>query len=390
MKTVKIDVRNIFNFERGIDISKKHESTIPGSVPLYGSRKDDLPRCYIEDLAFNEKGKKLKYFNNCIRLNADGDSAGYLFYTKGRFTITNVVSAMTIKDEYIGKIDYEFCALVLTQKISSLFNWGHKASEDRVSKIEIEIPVNTNGDFDLVAQQEIAERYKEVEKIKEKIRSLKENLLSKKTLIKQKHKLIKFQFSDIFECQSGYGFPSSVYKKETSKYPLIRIQDINDLKDSKKVFIPNDYDFEGSPIDRDGILKFEKYLVKDGDFLISLSGAGGFRIKQWHGNDGLLNQRILRIRIKDTFFRHIDQHFIHILFNQIETILNKSGTGANNNLKETFLKSQMISIPVDMNGDFDLIAQQEIAKEYLELNELKKSVAEKLNSLLEKKVLFFA
>ena len=89
--------------------------------------------------------------------------------------------------------------------------------------------------------------------------------------------------------------------------------------------------------------------------------------------------------IQPQFKNLLDKDFLKFIFERETSRIGfswsfKAGLGK--------LKEVEFEIPVDTNGNFDLKAQQEIAKDYLKLNELKKTVAEKLNSIIEKNVVF--
>jgi len=51
------------------------------------------------------------------------------------------------------------------------FGFGNKAGKDRIKNIEIKIPINSQGKFDLKKQKEIASKCKQIEVIKEKIKA---------------------------------------------------------------------------------------------------------------------------------------------------------------------------------------------------------------------------
>ena len=49
------------------------------------------------------------------------------------------------------------------------FGFSNKASKGKIKDIEIKIPITPQGKFDLAKQKEIAEKYKQIEEIKERI-----------------------------------------------------------------------------------------------------------------------------------------------------------------------------------------------------------------------------
>jgi len=96
---------------------------------------------------------------------------------------------------------------------------------------------------------------------------------------------------------SGCPFDSESFNQEQG-YPLIRIRDLLNHKTETL--------FEGKFLD--------KYVIHKGDVLVGMDGD--FNIVRWKGNQGLLNQRILRIRSKNedvldtTFFYYYIEPFL--------------------------------------------------------------------------------
>lgn len=79
---------------------------------------------------------------------------------------------------------------------------------------------------------------------------------------------------------SGYAFDSNLFN-ESEGIPLIRIRDVG--KNYTETFYSGLYD--------------EKFLINDGDLLISMDGE--FRIAEWNGGKALLNQRVCKIDSKN-------------------------------------------------------------------------------------------
>lgn len=184
-------------------------------------------------------------------------------------------------------------------------------------------------------------------------------------------------FEDVFHIDDGYPFKSAIYTSSTNDIKLIRIQDVNNKSEVKEVRIPKTFKFHTDPkINKE---KQELYWVKKGDFLISLSGAGGFNISKYNGEEGYLNQRIVKVRLKETFKNIVLNQFIPVIFKNIKIELNKEGFGANNNLSKNTLKQIEIKIPINSDGEFDLLKQEELAKNNSLLVELKNKLKNSLS-----------
>ena len=184
-------------------------------------------------------------------------------------------------------------------------------------------------------------------------------------------------FEDVFDIDDGYPFKSSIYTSNTNDIKLIRIQDVNNKSEVKEVRIPKNFNFHtDQKINKE---KKELYWVKKGDFLISLSGAGGFNISKYNGEEGYLNQRIVKVRLRESYKDIILNQFIPVIFKNIKIELNKEGFGANNNLSKNTLKLIEIKIPVNTDGEFDLAKQEELAKNNSLLVELKNKLKNSLS-----------
>lgn len=78
---------------------------------------------------------------------------------------------------------------------------------------------------------------------------------------------------------SGNAWKSERFTRDPSGMPLIRIQNVDAVRDSEFIFWPDEYD--------------RRFLVSAGDLLLTLSGS--FRAAIWNGPQALLNQRIVKI-----------------------------------------------------------------------------------------------
>ena len=59
--------------------------------------------------------------------------------------------------------------------------------------------------------------------------------------------------------------------------------------------------------------------------------------------------------------------------------LHKVGEGSNKRLGKELIEKIKIKIPIDNNGNYDIIKQEEIAEKYLKIEEIKKNIISELN-----------
>ena len=97
---------------------------------------------------------------------------------------------------------------------------------------------------------------------------------------------------DIADVQNGYAFKSEFFSNHEGT-PLIRIRDI-------KKSITENYFIGEYP---------KEYIVKSGDILVGMDGD--FESAIWNGVDGLLNQRVCRIKLSSEYYD--ERFFFHCL-----------------------------------------------------------------------------
>lgn len=116
------------------------------------------------------KGKieKVKYFENCLTWNIDG-SIG-LFYREGRFSLSEKVIPLILKEEYKNIIDNDFLKYIILIQIKKMgFKFSNKMGKGKIKEIDLPIPIDKNENFDLEKQKEIARKNLSIISIKNDI-----------------------------------------------------------------------------------------------------------------------------------------------------------------------------------------------------------------------------
>lgn len=144
-----------------------------GNIPVYGTSKDkkNVNYGFVEDnLEASIKGKieKVKYFENCLTWNIDG-SIG-LFYREGRFSLSEKVIPLILKEEYKNIIDNDFLKYIILIQIKKMgFKFSNKMGKGKIKEIDLPIPIDKNENFDLEKQKEIARKNLSIISIKNDI-----------------------------------------------------------------------------------------------------------------------------------------------------------------------------------------------------------------------------
>ena len=155
-----------------VDIPVYCETKLPNEVG-YGYVKDNIEM--IEMKNGKQIVTKIKYFENCLTYNIDG-TAGYIFYRKGRFSLSEKVRPLVIKEEFNGILNPEYLKYIM-QPIFRKNIRGRKGpnGENEFTKIGktiiedllIPIPVDNNQKYSYEKQTEIANQYKKLERIRD-------------------------------------------------------------------------------------------------------------------------------------------------------------------------------------------------------------------------------
>lgn len=175
------------------------------------------------------------------------------------------------------------------------------------------------------------------------------------------------KIDNLFHLQDGYAFSSNAFthSKQNTKQ-VIRITDINNQnKNGDKVFVSEE---------TAKALGVEKYKVKNGDLLLSLTGAAGFNFFIWKSDDAYINQRTMKLNSK----KKENDSLKVILEPLVHSKINEIGTGQNNNLSKDALKEIEFPFPNPQE-------QQKIASCLSSLDELIEAHSQKLELLKEHK-----
>ena len=163
-KTVKIeDILTSPSTNSGLKkIHVLHEKPETGDyLPVYSASKNEKAI-----FGWVKKESKWKRYNNLLTWNKDG-SAGVVFFREKEFVPYEKVKLLKIKSDFEKELFYPFLKTIIKKRLlSSGYNFGFKCSMERVLKIEIEIPVLSNGKFDIKEQKKLSEKYEKFSQLR--------------------------------------------------------------------------------------------------------------------------------------------------------------------------------------------------------------------------------
>lgn len=123
----------------------------------------------------------------------------------------------------------------------------------------------------------------------------------------------------------GYPFESSQFSEDSTFMPLIRIRDVKPAKAS--TYYSGEFN--------------EAYRIKKGDILVGMDGE--FNLGKWDDRDGLLNQRVLKLKGKDGY--SIDGYLFHYMGPVFKKIERETAGGSVKHLSAKVINSILIPIP---------------------------------------------
>jgi type I restriction enzyme S subunit len=123
----------------------------------------------------------------------------------------------------------------------------------------------------------------------------------------------------------GYPFDSSLFSEDSSYMPLIRIRDV-------KLGKAGTY-YSGDIL--------ESYRIKKGDILVGMDGE--FNLGKWNDRDGMLNQRVLKLKGKKGYC--LDGYLFHYMGPVFKKIEKETAGGSVKHLSAKVINNIQIPIP---------------------------------------------
>ena len=175
---VLITNKKYFDLNRGKRITKKEIDKNKGNIPVYSSsKKEDSVLGYIDE-QYLLKNNLILCQKPSILFNLDG-SVGYCFLRKNKkYSYIDVVASLLPKDK---KINMDYTLYKLREAITKTgANYQTKLYFNKINNYQISIryPVDENGDISIKKQNEIADKFKKVEFIKNNISMELEKILN--------------------------------------------------------------------------------------------------------------------------------------------------------------------------------------------------------------------
>lgn len=356
-----VKVSDVFTVLRGSGkYTKTYAQNHKGNYPLYSG---NTVKAFATIDTFD-------YDVPCISWAIDG-LAGYIMCHDSPFSATNHRGILLPKSKDID-IKYAKCVLEPMFRETKKGRIGAKGQNEytslppfMVANAEFEIPIDDNGNFDVVAQKELSE-------LSVQINEFRNDVIGQKDMLENVHldpasfdnyfeesKPVSLDDDSLFELSIGNRVLKKDFVKPKGDIPVY----------SANVFDPFVYSNSTNIIDAS-----VDYVIWgiDGNFTFNVMPAGTIFATTDHCG---------AIKIKNPL---IDPYFLAYV---LEVNSHKYGfdRGLRASLKN--MKTVIIDIPIDDSGNFDIDKQESVAQSLTYLKQLRKEISSKLDVIATQSIL---
>jgi len=166
IKFKNVTINKIFDVYLGkAEYTKKYINDNSGEYPVYsGQTLDNGEIGRIDSYDYDEEG---------LTWSIDGSYPGMVFHRNGKFSMSCHSGLLILKEKYKMKLDYKFLLYLLNNHLPNFIK-GHGNKRLKKNHLEkdvkpFKIPINQDGDFDIIIQKKISSKYVIIESIKDKL-----------------------------------------------------------------------------------------------------------------------------------------------------------------------------------------------------------------------------
>lgn len=358
-KNISLGDKKCFFIDRGERIRKQDIVKARGTIPVYsGSKYKEEAIGFVSDDIKKIVSKAKKFDGKFLTVNANG-SVGKVFLREGKFYLHDDVNLVKILD---NNILYEYLLYELQNKINFLGygNWVKKLyKSELMEEISVDIPIDKNGNFNIHKQTEIADKYRKIEQIKEKLKEDYEKIDNFKVDVSSKYETKSVPITELFDLKKGNAKYTKKYvDSHKGEYPIYSANTKN--KGLLGHINSFDYDMECIQITTNGVYAGTVFYRKKHKF--SINGDAKLLVK----------------KSKDWDYEY--------LFYELSHVFAEAGFNWQNKVSDKKLGELSFNIPIKENGDFDLTKQKEIAEKYQKIEQIKEKLKEDYEKMINSKV----
>lgn len=379
-KNTSIKVADLFDLTVSTNSSKFTKTFVkenPGDIPVYGASSDNIPSYgYVKDNAVivDRDGKRefpVRYFENCLTYNIDG-LAGYIFYHEGRFSLSEKVRPLVIREEYASEVN----PLYLKQVLEPIFrshvkgrkgengkNEYTKLNTSMIKNLEVVLPLTSSGKIDLEKQNQIVQNSQTILEMKKNIEKqgyqfIQSNLDFNSNGVPYIY--IYITLAELFDLKRGFSKYTKKYCLDNKgKYPVYS------ANNSVPLGYRNDFDFDGC------------YAT------ISVNGIAG-KITLIDNKFSLNADRMILIpKQEKTNIDYIAYNLEPLLRQQVKGRSGENGRNEYTKIERNVILDTKIPIPFNRFGEIDLEIQKDIVEKNYKLKNIKTVLGEEVEKLLQ-------
>lgn len=294
----------------------------------------------------------------------DGDgSAGrnFVFHTS-EFYINASRTALRIVDDNLS-LRYVLLS-ISNMKIKYKFSYTFKANKQNLAYVMLKIPVNDSGLFDMNAQIAAVKQYELVEQLRAEIMDKRERLFDISVDIDTSDYSIVYKpITELFTIDRGSGKYTKTYtKSHIGGYPLYSGNTFGEFASI------DGYDYDTPCL------------------TWAIDGLAGYMMVHKSPFSATNHRGILKPRTTDIDLDYM-KFALEPLFRQAKKgRVGDNGENEYTSLPPFMLKNIEVGIPVDETGKISIGLQREIAEKYLAVEQYRREILGKLDSLLNQRI----
>jgi type I restriction enzyme M protein len=353
-------LKDLFDIEKGKSIYTKNYGNLnKGENPVY-SASNNAPLTYIKTNDYD--GQFLTWATNGF--------AGYMMLIEGKFSINGDRGLLKPKMAYINLL---YVKNIVEPKLRELAKGrkGENGSDEftkvypkMVEEVEIIMPIDDKGNFDLETQKDIVDKILFVEDIRKTIEEFKIQIKNLLIEIETDNLSQEFLLSDVFDFPSIKGLTASFIQKNQGNIPVY-----GGRKDE-------------TPI---GHIKDKLSNVKYFQNCLAWNREGSVGFVFWHKHRFTTNDHHRPLIVKPQFESLVDLDYMRYT---LEKVLLSQGFEWSKTASKEKVEKFNVKIPILKSGIIDLNTQKEIATKYLKIDAIKKGILDELDRISKTEIDF--
>jgi len=355
-KTVSLNDTDLFDLFIGERILKKDIRKTNGEIPIFSANVS-------EPFGYHHKSNIDDFSNNFILWGIDG-GFHFNYIKKGNsFVTTDHCGSIRIKTDEILP-EYLIYQLNLV-KHEYGFDRSLRASLKNMKTIKIQLPIKTNGEFDIDKQTSIVDKFLLISELNDKVSAYKQKINSLTISIEKDFEFELRQIDTIFNVEKGLSKYTKKYgNSNKGDYPVFSASNRHPL-----TYI-NSYDFCG------------EYLTW------ATNGFAGF-IKILNGEFSINGDRGILMPL----YENIDIYYVKYVLEPIlrEIAKGRKGDKGEDEFTKVYppmVKEIKIPFPINKQGKIDRDLQKYIADQYKKIDDIKAAMNLELNRIIETEIQF--